>query len=126
MQDALSTISIVDDDPSVRKALVRLMRSVGYQTLAYESAEQFVSAGDLEHSSCLILDVHLPGMSGLELQATLRQRRSTLPIVFISAFSDVKSQSQAMQNGAIGYLPKPLDTKKLFAVIGKALEVRRT
>ncbi len=121
MQDAKAIITVVDDDPSVRKALARLVRTAGYEATAYESAEQFLSDCGDKRPDCLVLDVHLPRMSGLELQAVLLGRCLTFPIVFISAFSDTEARTKAIRSGAIDFLPKPVDTGQLLEAIDRAL-----
>ena len=113
-------ITVVDDDPSVRKALGRLIKTAGYDAEAYASAEDFLDSSAPEGSDCLILDVHLPGMSGLELQAELSRSHHRCPIVFISAFSDENARDEAVRNGAIEFLPKPLDSEVLLNIIGQA------
>ena len=113
-------ITVVDDDPSVRKSLRRLIKAAGYDSIAYESAEEFLAAPTGAESDCLILDVHLPGMSGLALQADLTQTGSKCPIVFISAFSDEDVRSQAIEAGATDFLPKPLDSDRLLRAIQRA------
>ena len=117
-------IAIVDDDASVRKALRRLMKTAGYDAIAFKSAEVFLESEAKDHSNCLILDVHLPGMSGLELLAKLTQAGSPCPIVFISAFDDESAREQAINRGAISFLPKPLDGEVLLEVIGNAVRTQ--
>ena len=114
-------ITVVDDDPSVRKALSRLIKTAGYDAETYGSAEDFLDSSALDGSDCLILDVHLPGMSGLELQAELSRSRHRCPIVFISAFSDENARIEAVRNGAIEFLPKPLDSEHLLNIIDQAV-----
>ena len=115
------TICIVDDDDSVRKALGRLVRAAGYKADAFESAEDFLAGGRMDLSSCLILDVHLPGMNGLELQTAMKSESQDLPIIFISAFSNPAARSSAIATGAIDFLPKPLDTDRLLTTIERAI-----
>ena len=114
-------ITVVDDDPSVRKALSRLIRAAGYDVAAYETAEQFLAAGPDSDSDCLILDVHLPGVSGLDLQAQLGEANRKCPVVFITAFDDKKARSHALAQGAVDFLYKPLDSERLLEVIDKAV-----
>lgn len=118
----MATISIIDDDFSVRKALCRLFAVAGYTTAAYDCAEAFVAAKAAETSDCIILDVHLPGRSGLELQAELVASRASCPVVFITAFDDESARSQALEAGAVEFLRKPLDTARLLDVIRSTLE----
>jgi FixJ family two-component response regulator len=114
-------ITVVDDDPSVRKALSRLIRAAGYNAQAYESAETFLGSGAAASSDCIILDVDLPGKSGLELQAELAESGSHRPVIFITAFADDQARSQALETGAIEFLRKPLDGQRLLEAIESAL-----
>lgn len=117
-------ICVVDDDVSVRKALCRMIAAGGYTAVAYDSAEAFMQAEAAETSACAILDVHLPGKSGLELQADLVALRSRCPLVFITAFDDESARLQALRAGAVQFLRKPLDTGRLLDAIKSALECR--
>lgn len=117
-------ITVVDDDESVRKALNRLIKTAGYDATTYESAEAFLATNAGRISDCLILDVHLPGKSGLELQAELVESGTNCPIVFITAFDDEQTRSRAMAIGAVDFLCKPLDTERLLEVIRIALQKR--
>ena len=114
-------VSIVDDDPSVRKALGRLCTSAGYGVNLYDSSESFLDANAADQTDCLILDVHLPGKSGLELQAELIAAGGHCPIVFITAFADDRGRAKALENGAIDFLGKPVDVDLLLKVIEQAL-----
>ena len=114
-------ISIVDDDPSVVRALSRLCRSAGYAVHAFESAEAFLEADAGRDSDCLILDVHLPGLSGPELQLRLIEEHCGVPIVFITAFEDEATRGRALESGARAFLQKPLDTEVLLEAIQEAL-----
>jgi FixJ family two-component response regulator len=115
-------ISIVDDDPLVRSALCRLCKSVGYEVASYESAEAFLETGSASQAGCLVLDVHLPGRSGLELQSELQAVHNPIPIVFITAYEDEQARTQALDRGAVEFLRKPLDTERLLEVIEQALK----
>ena len=119
---AASRISIVDDDALVRDALRRLLKSVGYEVAVYESAEAFLEDEEFEKADCLILDVHLPGRSGLELQTELDAARIRTPTVFITAYEDGKARQRALRYGALDFLRKPLDTERLLEVIEQALK----
>ncbi len=121
MNDTSAQITVVDDDPSVRKALSRLISAAGYRASVYESAEEYLQSVERQ-TDCLVLDVHLPGMTGLELQSTLRRTSPEIPVVFISAFSDQHAQAQAIQDGAVDFLPKPLDSDRLLDAIARAFE----
>ena len=114
-------VTIVNDDPSVRKALGRLCKSVGYRVDLYDSSEAFLNANVADITDCLILDVQLPGKSGLELQSELIAGDKHCPIVFITAFDDDSNRSKALDGGAIDFLGKPLDIDRLLEVIEQAL-----
>ena len=118
----ITMITVVDDDQSVLRALGRLIRSFGYAVTQYESAEAFLAAGAATESDCLVLDVHLPGKSGLELQAELAESGTSLPIVFITAHDDARAHSQAIDSGAVEFLRKPLDSERVVEAIQTALE----
>jgi DNA-binding NtrC family response regulator len=110
-------ISIVDDDESIRKATKRLIESVGRRVEDFASAEAFLSSGRPDKSACLILDVRLPGKSGLELQSQLRALGSKVPIVFITAHGDAAVRAKALEGGAVDFLQKPFSEKALFKAI---------
>ena len=115
-------VSIVDDDPSVRKALGRLCKSVGYHVELYESGEAFLDSNAAKKTNFLILDVDLPGRSGLEVQAELVAADRCCPTVFITAFDDDTARSKALEDGAIDFLGKPLDVDHLLDLIEQALQ----
>lgn len=114
-------VAVVDDDPSVRRALGRLLCSAGFEVELYGSSEELLERKDLVHLGCLILDVHLPGMSGLDLQARLLSEHRACPILFITAFDDRAAEKQAMQAGALAFLSKPLNTGYLLQLIEGAM-----
>lgn len=114
-------VHVVDDDPSFRKALARLLRASGYQVALYESGGQFLDDPNAKEPGCLLLDVRMSGLSGLELQDRLRQLESILPIVFLTGYGDVPSSVQAMKAGAQDFLSKPVEKKTLLEVIERAL-----
>lgn len=114
-------ISIVDDDESVREAIESLIKSVGYKAQVFESAEQFLDRNNIEEESCLILDVKMPGMSGLELQRRLATEGYQIPIIFISAHSDDKTRAQALAAGAVDFLFKPFSEEALVDAVHAAL-----
>ena len=114
-------ITVIDDDPSVRKALGRLCNSAGYRVNLNESSESFLKAGVVDETDCLILDVHLPGKSGLELQAELASFDKHCPIVFITAYEDQRARRKAIEDGAIDFLGKPVDVDHLLKLIEQAL-----
>jgi FixJ family two-component response regulator len=117
----IQKVSIVDDDESVREALRNLLKSVGFQADAFASAEEFLAAGELAGTACLILDVRMPGMSGIELQDRLSESRRVLPIVFISAHADEEARARALENGAIEFLQKPFSDEALLRAIDAAV-----
>jgi len=116
-------ISIVDDDESVREAIESLIKSVGYTAKVFPSAWEFLSSGHLDDTGCLILDVQMPGMSGLELQSRLMASKSRVPIIFISAHSDADARARALEAGAIGFLQKPFSEDALLNAINSSLAI---
>jgi len=115
-------VAIVDDDESVQRALQDLIESDGLSALCFGSAEQFLDSGARHKAACLIADIRMPGMSGLELQAKLKAERCPLPIIFITAHGDAKMRIQAMRDGAVEFLTKPFDNEVLLEVVHAALE----
>ena len=116
------TISIVDDDPAVRDALWRLMDSAGLPATMFASAEEFLAAPNRDETTCLILDVRMPGMDGLELQRRLIASNSKVPIIFISAHAEAGARERALQAGAVGFFEKPFNSAALL----KAVETARS
>ena len=114
-------IVIVDDDESVQSALQDLLEAVGFPTRAFGSAEQFLESSQHRNTACLIADIRMPGMSGLELQAKLNSEQSRIPIIFITAHGDEKMRLQAMRAGAVDFLTKPFDQEVLLDCIRAAL-----
>jgi FixJ family two-component response regulator len=115
-------IAIVDDDRSVQIALQDLIESEGLSTLCFDSAEQFLDSGAQHKAMCLIADIRMSCMSGLELQATLNSERCRIPIIFITAHGDAEMQTQAMRDGAVKFLAKPFDNTVLLEAVHAALE----
>ena len=114
-------IAIVDDDDSVRGTLQELLRSAGFSSRAFESAEAFLGSGHQQEAACLITDIRMPGMSGLELQAKLNAERCRIPTIFITAHGDEEMRFQALREGAVEFLPKPFDDEVLIETIRAAL-----
>jgi len=114
-------ISVVDDDESIRRTTVFLIESFGFRAAAFESAEEFLKSGLLPNTSCLIVDVQMPGMGGLQLQSKLAAAGSHTPVIFITAYDDKESRQRAMQGGAVAFLGKPFDDEELFQTIRSAL-----
>jgi FixJ family two-component response regulator len=110
-------IAIVEDDPSVRKSLERLIKAEGFRTIAFASAEDFLQRGDHRATNCLILDLRLPGMSGLELQHHLVTGHDAVPIVFVSAHDEPETRYKALQAGAAAFLSKPVNDDVLVDTI---------
>ncbi len=115
-------IAIVDDDKSVQNALGDLIESEGLSALCFGSAEEFLESRERHKAACLIADIRMPGMSGLELQAKLNAERCRVPIIFITAHGDAKMRIQAMCDGAVEFLTKPFDNKVLLDTVRAALE----
>lgn len=120
------TVFIVDDDEAMRDSLTWLLEGNGYQVRSFNSAEQFLSAYDAGQVSCLILDVRMPGLSGLELQARLAQSGASLPIIFITGHGDIPMAVRAIKKGAVEFLAKPFRDEDLLSAICGALAVSRS
>jgi FixJ family two-component response regulator len=114
-------VHVVDDDDSMRTALVRLLRISGFEAMGYASAGEFLLHPPDDRHGCLLLDVQMPGPSGLELQAALKESAIHLPIVFMTGHGDVASGIAAMKGGALDYLEKPIEPNTLLQVIDRAL-----
>lgn len=119
---AAPLISIVDDDDSLRNSLNNLLRSMGYRTEGFASAEEFLSSNHLNDTACLILDVRMPAMSGLDLQRHLVSANSRVPIVFITSHGDGEARSRALEAGAVAFLYKPCREETLLEAIESALD----
>jgi FixJ family two-component response regulator len=113
-------ISLVDDDESIRRTTTLLIQSFGFQAAAFESAEDFLKSGQLHETSCLIVDVQMPGMNGLQLQRHLAASGYKLPIIFMTAYDNKESRQQAMQAGAVAFLSKPFNDELLLETIRAA------
>jgi FixJ family two-component response regulator len=119
---AVPLISVVDDDQSVRESLARLIRSVGFNVQVFPSAEEFLNARDRRQADCLILDIRMPGMNGLELQSALSVIDRQLPVIFITAHgSDIDVRARALRAGAVDYLLKPLQEEEVLKALDTAL-----
>jgi FixJ family two-component response regulator len=114
-------ISVVDDDESVRRTTTLLIESFGFRAAAFESAETFLNSGHLHDTSCLIVDVQMPGMDGLQLQSHLAAAGCGIPIIFITAYESKDSRQRAMQAGATAFLGKPFSDEQLLQIIRSAL-----
>jgi two-component system, LuxR family, response regulator FixJ len=120
--NARPTIFVVDDDAAVRDALKLLLRSVGQAVETFGSAQEFLDAYGEDRPGCLVLDIRMPGMSGLELQQKLNEKHSILPIIFITGHGDVPMAVEAMQAGAVDFIQKPFRDQDLIDRINQALE----
>lgn len=118
---ALPLISIVDDDKWARGGLEDLVTSLGYRFNSFESAEQFIASGAAESASCLITDLHMPGLSGLDLQSWLRREGYRTPVIFVTAYPNEKHRSRAIEAGALGFLTKPYDERSVIDCIKQAI-----
>ena len=115
-------VAIVDDDQSVQRALQDLIESDGLSALCFGSAEQFLGSEARGKAACLIADIRMPGMSGLELQAKLKAERCRIPVIFITAHGDAGIRIHAMRQGAVEFLSKPFDGAVLLEIVHAALE----
>ena len=115
-------VAIVDDDPSMRIAIEELLGSVGIKARSFASAEEFLISGIQNKIACLISDIRMPGMTGLELQARLIAEGSRVPVIFITAHGNARTRTQALNAGAIEFLAKPFDDQKLLESVRAVLE----
>ena len=121
-QGKTKLVAIVDDDDSMRSALHGLLKAVGLHAQAFASAEEFLKSGQQHQVACLIADIRMPGMSGLELQAKLNAERCRIPTIFITAHGDAKMRMQALRAGAVEFLAKPFNDEALLESVRGALE----
>ena len=122
MTDGVPTVFVVDDDPGVGDSIRLLLRSVGLPSKIYLSANEFLAAYNHEQPGCLVLDVRMPGMSGLDLQARLQEMDSALPIIFVTAHGDVPMAVNAVKAGAVDFIQKPFRDQELLDKIQEAME----
>jgi len=114
-------ISVVDDDVWAREGLRDLISAIGYDVRTFESAEEFVASGSIAETACLITDLNMPGMSGLELQAYLRSAGHRMPIIIVTAYATEEHRSRALKDGATSFLTKPLDERMLLGCLAQAI-----
>ncbi|MBB5712504.1 response regulator transcription factor [Sphingomonas xinjiangensis] len=119
--DASATVHIVDDDPALRRSIDGLLRSSGYTSLQYGSVDEFLASDMLDKPGCLVLDVRLPGMSGLEFQSRLRDQGTSMPVILMTGFGDVPMSVQGMKAGAVDFLPKPFAAEQMLSAVSAAL-----
>ena len=123
MTPADATVFVVDDDTSVRTALKRLIQSLGFKVKTFDSAQAFLKQEPHDGPACLVLDVRMPGMSGIELQQRLKKAGLGMPIIFISGHGSIPLSVQAMKAGAVDFIEKPFDEKDLLGAIYKVLNL---
>lgn len=121
MDGSAGTVFLVDDSYDIRTSLPRLLRAVGYQVRAFDSAESYLEGQDDGIPGCLLLDISMPGMNGLELQRALRDSPRSRPIVFLTGLGHIEDSVRAMKGGAVDFLAKPFDTVRLRAALDEAL-----
>src|ERR1700682_5644982 len=121
-QGKTNLVAIVDDDDLMRSALQGLLKAVGVPARAFASAEEFLESGQQHQTACLIADIRMPGMSGLELQARLNAEHCRIPTIFITAHGDAKMRMQALRAGAVEFLAKPFDHNALLESVREALQ----
>jgi FixJ family two-component response regulator len=122
IQTKAKLVAIVDDDELMRSALQGMLKSVELASQAFGSAEEFLNSGQQRQTACLIADIRMPGMSGLELQAKLNAERCRIPIIFITAHGDTTMRMQALRAGAVEFLAKPFDDEVLLESVRAAME----
>ena len=119
-----ATVFILDDDPSIRRSLERLVRADGYRVQTFVSAREFLERADMKKPDCLVVDVRMPGQSGLDLQQVLETAGSTVPIIFITGHADGPLAEQALRAGAVELLAKPFDGEVLLGAVRRAIDQR--
>jgi FixJ family two-component response regulator len=123
--DAAGTVFVIDDDASVRRALERKLAAAGLRVEVFESAQDYVARAPQAEIACILTDVRMPGMSGLDLQQSLTQAGRALPMVFITGYADVATTVRAMKGGAVDFLPKPSSEAEILGAVAEALERSR-
>ena len=121
-QGKTKLVAIVDDDDLMRSALQGMLKAVGWPAQVFASAEEFLKSGQYQQTACLIADIRMPGMSGLDLQAKLNSEKCRIPTIFITAHGDEKMRMQALRAGAVEFLAKPFDDEVLLESVRAALE----
>jgi len=122
IQNKTKLVAIVDDDDLMRGALQGMLKSVGLPSQTFASAEEFLKSGQQHQTACLITDIRMPGMSGLDLQAKLNAEHCRIPTIFITAHGDTRLRMQALRAGAVEFLAKPFDDEALLGSVRAALE----
>jgi FixJ family two-component response regulator len=119
-----AVLSVVDDDEAVRESIKSLLRSLGYSVHAFASAEEFLNSPQIHQTSCVISDVQMPGLSGIELQARLHAGGHRIPIIFVTGYPDERVRERAMQAGAVSFMSKPISQANLILCLDRALKDR--
>ena len=122
--ETIALIAVIDDEAAMRQAVGRLLRSLGHTVTAFASAEAFLIGGDLDRFSCIITDIQMPGLSGIELKQELTLRGVAAPVIMITARTEDSIRDQAMRSGALCFLSKPFDAAQLTACVERALRER--
>jgi RNA polymerase sigma factor (sigma-70 family) len=125
MSDPIPLVHVVDDDDAARKAVTRFIKALGYQVQGYASAGEFLAAQPMKGPGCVILDLRMPGLTGLQLQESLQKQSCPLPIIFLSGYGDIPLSVRAIKAGAIDFLTKPVQRKPLLVAIEAALAQER-
>jgi FixJ family two-component response regulator len=125
MTEVKPTVFVIDDDASVRKSLSRLLGSLGFDAETFASAEQFLKRDHYDGVGCIVLDVRMPGLSGMDLQEELNKADYHMPIIFITGHGDIPMSVEAMKKGAVDFLTKPFDDEELLEAVRKAIEKDR-
>ena len=118
-------VYVIDDDESVRRALQRLLRSAGFEVKAFSSAEAFLQSGNLDERACIVLDIHMPGLTGFDLQEKLVSMGIRIPVINVSAFDDAETRERARRLGAVAFFRKPVDGQALIDAIHWATGVTK-
>ena len=125
MTEVKPTVFVIDDDPSVLKSLARLLKSLGFDTETFASAELFLARKHYDGVGCIVLDVRMPGLSGMDLQDELSRADYSMPIIFITGHGNIPMSVQAMKKGAVNFLAKPFDDEELLQAVREAIEKDR-
>jgi FixJ family two-component response regulator len=116
-EKVVSLISVLDDDESIRDALSSLLRSAGYKCALFPSVEAFLDSGRLGETDCMVLDIQMPGLNGLDLQRKLREMNSSIPVIFVTGHADYQLRAKALAQGAAGFFGKPFSDEALLGAI---------
>jgi FixJ family two-component response regulator len=126
MHTTAGVVAVVEDDAAMRKSIERYLRASDYETISFASAEDFLKSSNVGNAVGLVLDIHLPGISGIELRRRLLEAGSTLPVVFITAYDDEATRAEALALGCLDYLQKPFDAERLITALQRVVEPSRT